>query len=95
MSRTNSKYSGEFKIEVVEYMLGEKLPEKDLREFLSPYLTDYMIPEQLISMERFPVMANGKLDRKGLPQLPRIGDYNGGYVDKAKITIDGIKTNPA
>ncbi|MDP5016251.1 MAG: amino acid adenylation domain-containing protein, partial [Dolichospermum sp.] len=40
----------------------------ELRNFLSSKLPDYMIPHTLMVMEKLPVLPNGKLDRKSLPE---------------------------
>ncbi|HLP61012.1 MAG TPA: amino acid adenylation domain-containing protein [Candidatus Deferrimicrobium sp.] len=39
-----------------------------LREFLLKHLPDYMIPAYFIPLEKMPVTANGKIDRKSLPE---------------------------
>ncbi|WP_210587082.1 non-ribosomal peptide synthetase [Streptomyces sp. GESEQ-35] len=39
-----------------------------LREHLARSLPDYMMPTTLMLLDRFPVTANGKLDRHALPQ---------------------------
>nr|WP_239062464.1 non-ribosomal peptide synthetase [Streptomyces sp. SID13031] len=39
-----------------------------LREHLARSLPDYMMPATLMRLDRFPVTANGKLDRHALPQ---------------------------
>ncbi|PYG84437.1 non-ribosomal peptide synthetase [Pseudomonas sp. RV120224-01b] len=40
----------------------------ELREHLRLGLADYMVPTHLLFLERLPVTANGKLDRKALPK---------------------------
>ena len=40
----------------------------ELRNFLASKLPDYMIPHTLMVMEKLPVLPNGKLDRKSLPE---------------------------
>ncbi|MCR6651361.1 MAG: phosphopantetheine-binding protein [Cellvibrionaceae bacterium] len=38
-----------------------------LRARLSEYLPDYMVPSAIVVMDRIPLNANGKVDRKALP----------------------------
>ena len=39
----------------------------DLRNYLKKDLPDYMIPSAFVRMEKLPLTANGKIDRKALP----------------------------
>ena len=43
------------------------IPVHDIKEFLKKDLPDYMIPSYFISMAKFPINVNGKVDRKALP----------------------------
>jgi amino acid adenylation domain-containing protein len=38
-----------------------------LRAYLAEFLPDYMVPSAFVSMDAFPMSANGKVDRKALP----------------------------
>jgi len=46
----------------------KKVTSGDLRSFLSNKLPDYMIPSVFIMMDSFPLTANGKIDRRKLPE---------------------------
>ncbi|MBT8390660.1 MAG: amino acid adenylation domain-containing protein [Ignavibacteriaceae bacterium] len=40
----------------------------DLREFLKEKLPEYMIPSLFVTMDKFPLTPNAKIDRKALPE---------------------------
>ncbi|BEL06143.1 hypothetical protein Q0Z83_043340 [Actinoplanes sichuanensis] len=48
--------------------VGEMVPVDALRDHLARSLPDYMLPTTFTRLDRFPVTANGKLDRRALPQ---------------------------
>ncbi|PBP93731.1 non-ribosomal peptide synthetase, partial [Pseudomonas congelans] len=55
---------------LVAYVIGTAGVELDasrLREQLRLSLAEYMLPSAFVSLESFPLTANGKLDRKALP----------------------------
>ncbi len=41
--------------------------EKDILEKLRPLLPLYMLPQTLVALDSFPLLPNGKIDRKALP----------------------------
>ncbi|WP_291584153.1 non-ribosomal peptide synthetase [Clostridium sp. UBA6640] len=49
------------------YIAEETIESSLLTEHLSEYLVNYMIPAYFVRMDKFPVSANGKIDRKVLP----------------------------
>lgn len=49
-------------------ILQHKLDALAVRRFLSKTLPEYMIPTHFIQMEKLPLTANGKIDKKALPQ---------------------------
>ena len=58
---------------------GKVLREDELKAYLEKRLPSYMIPAYYVQLEKLPVNANGKLDRKAL-QCPDITDYQNPYV---------------
>jgi len=55
------------------------LDAKELREYLSGDLPDYMIPSYFMQIEKIPLTASGKVDREALP-APELGITGGEYV---------------
>jgi amino acid adenylation domain-containing protein len=57
-------------------MPGETVDPQELRRFLKTRLPDYMVPALYTAMPTIPVTANGKIDRRALPE-PDIGELTG------------------
>jgi amino acid adenylation domain-containing protein/non-ribosomal peptide synthase protein (TIGR01720 family) len=51
---------------LVAYVTGEGVDAEGLRAALQGELPDYMTPAAIVVLERFPLNANGKVDRKAL-----------------------------
>jgi amino acid adenylation domain-containing protein len=57
-------------VELVAYVAAdETLDVHGLRESLRRTLPDYMIPQAIVRIDRLPLTANGKVDRRALPLL--------------------------
>ena len=56
-----------------------KVESEEVRTFLQQKLPSYMVPSFLVPMERFPLNANGKIDRKSL-QAPERTQLTADYV---------------
>ncbi|WNV85309.1 non-ribosomal peptide synthetase [Umezawaea sp. Da 62-37] len=63
-----------------------------LREHLARSLPDYMMPTTLMLLDRFPVTANGKLDRRALPQPDLAAGAADGRAPQTatEITLAGV-----
>src|SRR6185369_208340 len=46
---------------------GDKPSSTDLRGYLKKRLPEYMVPALWLQMEKLPLTANGKIDKRGLP----------------------------
>ncbi len=57
-------------LRLVAYVVGNEaeLSIDGLRSHLKEYLVDYMIPSAIVLLEQLPLNANGKVDRKALPE---------------------------
>ncbi|MEM7582351.1 MAG: condensation domain-containing protein, partial [Acidobacteriota bacterium] len=60
------RYAQERGQRLVAYIVGE-VAFGELRAFLRQRLPEYMVPNAVVTMERLPLTANGKLDRRALP----------------------------
>ena len=49
------------------YISDRQLEISILENFLRGRIPDYMLPDHFVQMERFPLTANGKLDKRALP----------------------------
>lgn len=52
---------------LVAYAAGQAISAETLKSQLRERLPDYLVPAQIISLERLPKLPSGKLDRKALP----------------------------
>ncbi|GAA4024768.1 hypothetical protein GCM10022247_56490 [Allokutzneria multivorans] len=52
---------------LVAYVVGD-VPGPELRSYLATCLPDYMVPSSFVGMDTLPLLPNGKLDRRALPE---------------------------
>jgi amino acid adenylation domain-containing protein len=64
--------SGEQRL-VAYFIAKDKIGVEELRNYLRERLPPYMIPNAFVKMTGFPLLSNGKVDRKALPE-PGIDD---------------------
>ena len=56
-------------VRLVAYVIARSaFEDADLRQHLAVSLPEYMIPQHFVRLSAIPALANGKLDRKGLPK---------------------------
>jgi amino acid adenylation domain-containing protein len=56
---------------LVGYFVGKsggKVSSGDLRDFLRDRLPDYMVPQHFVQLDALPLLENGKVNRKALPE---------------------------
>ncbi|WP_454694302.1 amino acid adenylation domain-containing protein [Achromobacter aegrifaciens] len=59
--------SGPRLVAYVSATAGQEVDAGELRERLARQLPDYMVPSAIVALESLPLNANGKVDRKALP----------------------------
>ncbi|HET9396173.1 MAG TPA: non-ribosomal peptide synthetase, partial [Nitrospiraceae bacterium] len=58
---------------LVAYVVGdESLESGELRQYLKGVLPEYMVPQVLVQLERLPLTANGKVDRRALAAVEHV-----------------------
>ena len=58
---------------------GKQTDDAQLRDFLAQVLPRYMIPRFIVRMDELPLNANGKIDRRALPE-PDVDAWRAAYV---------------
>lgn len=71
----------------------ESLSFDIIRRDLKKKLPDYMLPSYFMQLDRIPVTVNGKVDKKGLPQISIRSDseYIAPRNPKEKVLVDALK----
>jgi len=67
--------------------LSESLPIESLRSYLQTVLPEYMIPSALVQLEKLPLTANAKVDRRALPS-PDINVYSTAIYEEPQGEIE-------
>ncbi|MBB4864948.1 amino acid adenylation domain-containing protein/non-ribosomal peptide synthase protein (TIGR01720 family) [Pseudomonas nitritireducens] len=70
------------------YVVGEALAEDALKAALRSELPEYMVPSRLLVLQQMPLNANGKIDRKALPEPQETAGA-------AEAPRDGLETRVA
>ena len=57
------------KVYIATYYIAEKkVSTKDLETFLKGILAEYMVPNFMVQLDKFPITPNGKIDKEKLPK---------------------------
>jgi len=83
--------SGSRLVGYVSLQAGQAIEAGELRDRLGEAVPDYMVPSAIVVLEALPLNANGKVDRKALPE-PEFGGTEGyeapqGEVEEALAAI--------
>jgi thioesterase domain-containing protein/acyl carrier protein len=63
---------------LVGYIVPEgRFDKAAITEWLSSKMPDYMVPRQWVPLEKIPLTANGKADKRALPNPDRLAGING------------------
>jgi len=75
---------------VAYYVAAEELPVSYLKEHLSTYLPHYMMPAHYVRLDKMPLTANLKIDRKALPtpELTNEEAYVGPETQEEELLCD-------
>jgi nonribosomal peptide synthetase DhbF len=52
---------------LVGYVVADGAEPAEVRRFVAGIVPDHMVPSAVVVLDTFPLMANGKVDRRGLP----------------------------
>ena len=75
---------------VAYYVSKATLNKSKIREYLGEKLPEHMVPSFYIQLDSFPLTANGKLDRKGLPQVKDGDLIKQQYIAPENIIEEGL-----
>ncbi|WP_158641357.1 non-ribosomal peptide synthetase [Amycolatopsis eburnea] len=74
--------------QLVAYVVGDADPA-ELRRFAGARLPEYMVPAAVVVLDSFPLTANGKLDRRALPEPEIARDrYRAPRTEREKLLAD-------
>lgn len=76
---------------LVAYVVGSREqspPIDDVREFLQGHLPEYMVPAAFVVLKALPLMHNGKVDRRQLPEPEQSLSENQQYFVAPRTTIE-------
>ena len=75
------------------YVASEELPEEKIIKHIKARLPKHMVPYGAMQLEKLPLNANGKVDRKNLPEIIKKLSNNKNITNTEKKILEIIKTN--
>ncbi|PSF38570.1 non-ribosomal peptide synthetase, partial [Aphanothece hegewaldii CCALA 016] len=66
--------------QLVAYLVAPEQPINNIRAFLQEKLPPYIIPQNFVFLESFPLSFNGKLDRKALPTPDNLNRNSSNFI---------------
>jgi len=66
------------------------ITEAGLRQYLQQWLPGYMIPGRIVLLEKLPLTANGKVDRKALPAPSAENAISGEELAEARTAVEEV-----
>ncbi|WP_166924923.1 non-ribosomal peptide synthetase [Flavobacterium poyangense] len=76
---------------LVAYLVGtQEVDKTELRTFLQKKLPEYMIPGFYLTLEAFPLTPNGKINRKGLPDISEHDIVKREYIAPRNATEESL-----
>ena len=75
--KTIGDASSEHKFLICYYVADEEMNEKELKEYLSSCLPEFMLPHYYVYLKELPLTVNGKLDKRALPNpiITQVKDF--------------------
>lgn len=70
---------------------GGDIPTEKLRIYLSQMLIEYMVPTVFMALDQFPLLPNGKIDRKALPKVGKSLLLNKYFPPRSRIERELLK----
>ncbi|WP_018350831.1 non-ribosomal peptide synthetase [Longispora albida] len=75
---------------VAYYVAAEPIPVAELADLCTRHLAEYMVPSAFVALDRMPLAATGKLDRKALPAPGRSAQLAGEFVAPRNVVEERV-----
>lgn len=75
------------------YVASREIPEEEVIKYIKDRLAKHMVPYGAMQLESLPLNANGKVDRKNLPEISKKINGNKNITKTEKNILDIVKQN--